>query len=99
MKWRRSASKVFSFLRSGLSSTSGKRPSHGNDNSPASKDKSPSAGVPDATRRFQLAELHVGRVTSLKTGGAFELADYWEEGAVPVVRRAEIAQSRQRLRR
>jgi len=55
--------------------------------------------VPDATRRFQLAELHVGRVTSLKTGGAFELADYWEEGAVPVVRRAEIAQSRQRLRR
>jgi hypothetical protein len=46
-----------------------------------------------AKERLQLVDLHVGRIIPLKASAMFELADDWEERAVPAMWRAIVKKS------
>jgi hypothetical protein len=48
-------------------------------------------------QRFHFVVLRFGCVLLLKTSRAFELTDYWIEGAIRMMGRAEIAQAGMRL--
>src|SRR5215472_7778478 len=91
---RSSTSKVFSFLRWGVSWREGNCPSVGNDSRSASS--TPSSGEAGG-EHGQLVQLHLGRVLALEPGGALELRDGRVECAVLVVRGAETAQAGVRL--